>query len=156
MKFVFAFFMIIFLASPAFASCYTMREAEAEQGIRIHSELMVIGLNCQHLGPRGQKNLYQQYKEFTARHGALLRGYETTLMNHFRKEGRNAEFEINQMRTDFANKISRDAAVMRPDAFCATYSSRIDRAGRMNEQAVRKWAATIFQGFPTTRPLCAN
>ena len=30
-------------------ACYSRKEAEAEQGIRIHSELMVIGLNCAHM-----------------------------------------------------------------------------------------------------------
>ena len=43
--------------------CYTQEEAEAEQGIRIHSELMVIALNCQHMTPKGWKNFYQQYQE---------------------------------------------------------------------------------------------
>lgn len=49
------YFMLAFIllgltsASSFAASCYRAGEAEAEQGIRIHSELMVIGLNCQHM-----------------------------------------------------------------------------------------------------------
>lgn len=44
---------ILFLVSLAipghvFAACYTSAEAEAEQAIRLHSELLVIGLNCRH------------------------------------------------------------------------------------------------------------
>ena len=45
----------------AFAAqkCYSAAEAEADQGIRIHSELMVIGLNCQVIGKRFLKFSWQ-------------------------------------------------------------------------------------------------
>ena len=39
--------------------CYTHEEAEAEQGIRIHSELMVIALNCQHMTPHGRAGRFE-------------------------------------------------------------------------------------------------
>src|SRR5687768_12155513 len=99
MKKTFSFLVLLGLlaiAQPAFAdmpvvtvrptvvsACYTKDEAIAEQAVRIHSELMVIGLNCQHMTPAGQKNLYQSYREFTARHSSLFARYETTLMNYF-------------------------------------------------------------------------
>ena len=75
------FGVVMFLSFGAQARCYSQAEAEAEQGIRIHSELMVIGLNCQHMGARHGQNLYPMYREFTARHGKLLAQYETLLMN---------------------------------------------------------------------------
>ena len=59
------------VSSFAAASCYTMEEAEAEQGIRIHSELMVIGLNCQHMKFSDGTNLYLEYREFTKEHENL-------------------------------------------------------------------------------------
>lgn len=157
MKLSLCLFLSVFLLSPSvIAACYTMKEAEAEQGIRIHSELLVIGLNCQHLWPRTDKNLYLQYKEFTNKHGSVFSGYERTLISFFRREGRdNPEMSLHQMRTDFANKISKDAATMRPDAFCKVYAPRIPRASRMNDKGLRKWAATIFPGHPVSRPVCA-
>ena len=46
-KLAVVFGFVLMLATPAFAGgCYTAREVEAEQAIRIHSELMVIGLTC--------------------------------------------------------------------------------------------------------------
>lgn len=153
---VFLTVLALYLPAHAHAKCYTMKEAEAEQGIRIHSELMVIALNCQHLSKTG-KNLYVQYKEFTNDHGSLISGYETTLMSFYQSEGQSdPERKLHDVRTNFANKISKDAAVMRPDAFCHYYMPRISKAAQMSNQDVRKWAATIFPSHPVSRPLCAN
>jgi hypothetical protein len=146
---------LLLISNMAEAKCYSLAEAEAEQAIRIHSELMVIGLNCQHLGPKGRKNLYIQYKDFTNKHGALLRGYENTLLNYFRQAGKsNPDREMHTMRTNFANKISRDVATMRPDAFCAYYAPRMPRAAAMNDGQVQTWAATFYPNFPVSQPLC--
>ena len=156
LKYVMLFLLLSFLSHPAYAKkCYSSSEAEAEQALRIHSELMVIGLNCQHLGPRDRKNLYSQYKDFTQKHGALIRGYENTLINYFRQAGsKNPEREIHNMRTNFANKTAKDVATMRPDGFCSYYAPRIPRANAMSGDQVRAWAATFYPNFPTSKPLC--
>ncbi len=154
--------LLVFLASlslvsPSFAAgCYSQSEAEAEQGIRIHSELMVIGLNCQQIGKRFNMNLYGQYRAFTARHGDLFAKYEEVLMANFKKNGDPApEKSLNTLRTRFANKISNDAADIRPDIFCARYAPRITKASTMTTEDVRKWAATIYPSHPVSRPVCA-
>ncbi|MGE4314420.1 MAG: hypothetical protein AB7E85_09160 [Pseudobdellovibrionaceae bacterium] len=153
------FLLIAALPVQAFAEarsiCYSANEAEAEQGIRIHSELMVISLNCQHMFPQRPKTLYQKYREFTARHGTLIAEYERTLINHYaREQVYDPVSEINTVRTNFANKISNDAAKMRPDMFCKVYGPRIDRAAKMSDRDVREWANTFFPGHPVSRPLC--
>ena len=156
------FFLIVLLStvavsSSAFAKCYSMKQAEAEQGIRIHSELMVIALNCQHLGGKKQENLYVQYKKFTKKHEDIFAGYETTLINFYDAEGKkNPEMELNNLRTDFANKISKDAATMRPDGFCKAYMPRIAKASKMNDADLHKWASTIFPSHPVSRSLCTK
>lgn len=151
--------LIVFITSMpqiALANCYQMQEAEAEQGIRIHSELMVIGLNCQHMASaEGGKNLYAAYREFTAAHGDLFGSYEDVLMQYFRKTGvKNPESAMNTLRTRFANKISKDAADMRPDIFCKQYAPRIVQAYDMSRQDLRQWAATIYPSHPVSKPLC--
>lgn len=141
---------------PALAACYTPVEAEAEQGIRIHSELMIIALTCQHRTPKGQENLYVQYRKFTAKHGPTLAAYERSLMNHFRANGvRDPEASINKLRTDFANKISNDAARMRPDKFCAAFLERVPRASKMTNTDLRRWASTPYAQQPVSKPMCA-
>lgn len=141
----------------AHADCYSDAEAEAEQGIRIHSELMVIGLNCTHMGARAGINLYGQYRQFSADHGELFATYEKILFKHFQKENNpNPEAAMNTLRTSFANKISKDAAGMRPDIFCSKYAPRVMRAAEMSRDDIREWAATIYPNHPVSKPLCTT
>lgn len=155
--FAVAALLIIMTAPASAASCYSKAEAEAEQAIRIHSELMVIGLNCQHMGQRNGMNLYQQYRQFTADHGDLLAGYEQTIISFYKNNGEaKPEASLNTLRTNVANKISNDVAAMRPDVFCSRYAPRIVRASKMTQGDVRKWAATFYPSHPVSRPLCAG
>ena len=144
------------LSSVALAAgCYSPSEAEAEQGIRIHSELMVIGLNCAHMADANGNNLYLEHKKFTAKHEDLFATYEKIIMEYMKVNGnKNAEKGMHKLRTDFANKISNDAAVMRPDIFCRTFSSRIEKATKMDRTTLRKWAATPYVEHPVSQPLC--
>lgn len=147
-------------AAPAHAqnyikSCLSPAEGEAEQGIRIHSELMVIGLNCQHMTPRGWKNFYLQYREISAKHGPLFAGYEQTLINHYQNIGiKNPEGRLNDLRTVFANKVSVDAAKMRPDVFCSTFAPRLPQVGKMTTAQLKEWAASTYHTVGTSEPLC--
>ncbi len=142
-------------AARAADRCYSMSEAEAEQGIRIHSELMIIGLNCQHMTPANQENFYTQYRKFTNDNASLFAGYEDILMNYFRRVGDdNPEAALNDLRTAFANKIANDVATMRPDRFCRRYGSRIAQAAAMDRRALRQWAATIYPERPPSHPVC--
>lgn len=160
MKKFFAYLIILsftplFMSNSAFASCYTKSEAEAEQGIRIHSELMVIGLNCQHMGPGGKDNLYLKYRSWTKKHEAVFSGYEDTLMFHFSRSGiKNPEGELNELRTNFANKISLEAAKMRPDIFCNHYGERIKRADKLSTRQIKDWASTFYASHPVSKPIC--
>ncbi len=148
--------LAVLLSMPAYAgNCYSNAEAEAEQGIRIHSELMVIGLNCQAIGARHGLNLYGDYQQFTVDHSTLIQKYESILLKYFANNGGGkAEAQLNKLRTDFANKISKDAANLRPDVFCSKYAPRITKASEMDRTAVRKWASTFYKSHPVSKPLC--
>ena len=150
------FIVTMLFSNSVFAQCYSQAEFESEQGLRIHSELMVISLNCQHIS-HSDGNLYMQYKDFTRRHTGLISGYERTLKNYYTRTGAsNPEMEINALRTSLANKISNDAARMKPNVFCKAYSSRINQALRMDQEKLRRWASTPFAGHPVSRPICAG
>jgi len=137
-------------------SCYSSTEFEAEQGLRIHSELMVISLNCQHVYHRAG-NLQIQYRDFTRRHSNLISSYEGTMKQYFARNGSaNPERDINDLRTSLANKVSTDAAKMRPNVFCRAYGDRITQALRMDQNKLRRWAATPFPGYPVSRPVCSR
>ena len=148
---------IFAMSHPAAArGCYSPAEAEAEQGIRIQSELMVIGLNCQHMTPRGWKNFYTQYRELSNRYADLFAGYEETLIHFYEKQGDgNPEGRIHDMRTQFANKVSKEAAQMRPDIFCATFAGRIPEAAKMSRADFKRWASTPYGNYPVSYPSCS-
>lgn len=147
--------LVTMISTASAAGCYSAKEAEAEQGIRIHSELMVIGLNCQHMTPRGWKNFYQEYREITARNKSLFGNYEQTLISFNSRNGSgNAERALHDMRTNFANKVSTDAAQMRPDIFCATYAPRIPKVGKMSNAELQQWISSSAQTQPLTKSRC--
>jgi len=149
--------VVVAFASPAFAkSCYSAAELEAEQGLRIHSELMVIALNCQ-AAKGNTTNLYQKYEEFTQRHEAMLGRYEDTIMEVFRREGvANPEPALNDFRTALANRIAKESVRLQTNVFCKSYGPLVTRAHAMNEAALRTWAQTVFEGYPLSRPVCAG
>jgi hypothetical protein len=148
--------VLAFLSGPAFAgACYTQEEAEAEQAIRIHSELMVIGLNCQTMRFKDGTNLYAKFRQFAAQHADLFAAYEEKLIGYYRRTGEsNPEMRLNDMRTMLANKIANDAAQMSPDQFCNRFVPRIFKVAEMNRTELAKWAGTIYPSHPVSNPVC--
>lgn len=157
MKFIGIFLaaLIIMTGAAHASACYTQKEAEAEQAIRIHSELMVIGLNCQGMKFKDGTNLYVKYRTFANQHADLFAAYEETLMGYFRRTGAgNPEKELNDMRTYLANKIANDAAQMSPDQFCNRFVPRIFKAANMSRTELASWAGTIYPSHPVSKPVC--
>ena len=149
--FCFSFFVLVFGYSTANArECYTINEARAEQIIRIHSELMVVGLNCQHRA--NLTNAYQEYKRFTNQHAYLLEEQDGVMEAYYTSAGTEKPSRaVHNFRTSIVNKIASDAAV-RPDGFCATYGSRLNFARGLNTQQLMKWASS----YPISKPLCGQ
>jgi len=143
--------ILFILPSTAQAKCYSPAQAQAEQAIKIHSELMVIGLNCQHMTPAGWQNFYTQYRSFSQKNSALFSGYDQTMKSYF---GANADKKLHAMRTQFANKISSDIARMRPDVFCSTYAPRIPQVANMSRGELVQWITSSAQSQALSRPLC--
>lgn len=150
------FMCIVSVGSAVAASkCYTPEEAAAEQGLRIHSELMVIGLNCQGMKFNDGTNLYVEYRKFTSDHSDLFSGYENTLMNYYKRQGMtDPEAKLNTLRTQLANKISDSAVRMKPDRFCNSYAGRIFQAASMDRNTLATWASTIYPSHPVSQPIC--
>ena len=145
-------FMLLSVNAQAASQCYSPLEFEAEQGLRIHSELMVIGLTCQKI--RGGEGLYNDYRRFTTKNQYLIKEYENTMLDHYRSMGADADASLHDLRTDMANDISQKAIRMNMAAFCRHYGSRIDRALNMNHDTLRRWAQQQWPTQPTSKPLC--
>ena len=142
-------------ATAQAAQCYNAAQLEAEQGLRIHSELMIIALNCQHLAHGVQLN--HEYEAFTQKNLGLIKGYENEMRAVFRAEGKgNGEAELNTFRTFLANRIANEAVRLQPNVFCKAYGSRIEQANAMDQAHFRKWAQTVFPGYPLTHEVCSG
>jgi hypothetical protein len=145
----------LFSVQAQSAGCYNASEFEAEQGLRIHSELMVIGLTCMKM-PQGAA-MYSKYQQFTRKNQRLIAEYEEGLINYYRRQGvPNPEKEFHTLRTSLANGISKHAVVMSTSSFCANFGKRIDKALEMDQQNLRKWAQHVWPQSPTTRPVCGK
>tara|TARA_B100000686_G_C16739805_1_gene945878 strand:+ start:761 stop:1255 length:495 start_codon:yes stop_codon:yes gene_type:complete len=133
-------------------NCYLPDEFEAEQGLKIHSELMVIGLTCQKV--RGMSNVYNKYRQFTTKNRYLITQYENTLLRHYRSNGQDPDKSLHFLRTSMANDISQKAIRMNMGAFCRHYGGRIDQALGMEHETLRQWAKQKWPSQPTSKPLC--
>ena len=150
-----AAFMTTTAAQAVAGQCYTPREFEAEQGLRIHSELMVISLTCMKM-PQGA-SMYQKYQAFTNKNKILLSSYEDDMIEFFRAQGVSApEKEFHTLRTALANQISQHAIKMSTSNFCQHFGNRIDSALSMDQQKLRRWAQQPWPNSPTTKPVCGG
>ena len=142
-------------ATAEAAQCYNDRQFEAEQGLRIHSELMVISLTCMKM-PQGA-SMYQKYQAFTSKNKILLSSYEDDMIEFFRAQGVSApEKEFHTLRTALANQISQHAIKMSTSNFCQHFGNRIDSALSMDQQKLRRWAQQPWPNSPTSKPVCGG
>lgn len=152
---LFIFVILSLVASSSANACYTNKEIEAEQGVRIHSELMVIGLTCKAFSGGNQR--FHQYQDFSNKHADLISYYEDSLISYYAKEGfSNPEQKLHVLRTDIANDISEHAVAMSVMSFCDSFGNRIEYALSMNSNDVRKWANYMLRQGVLSEPVCSD
>lgn len=141
-------------AAPPKPACYSRKEHAAEQMVRLHTELMVIGLTCQSIFPEHQTFL--KYQEFTIKNKAILSDAENSLISHFRRtSGSAARFDT--YRTELANEISRRVGVIGSYSYCQQFIPRAENALKMPTDDLKliasneKEAGLMHLG---SRPLC--
>lgn len=121
-------------------ACYSKAEFEAEQAIRFHTRLMVIGLTCQQLGG-SYEGLYVRYKQFTLNHKTQIAGWENTLISYYRKTAKgNPYHALDNLRTHLANEMSQHIAAVSANIYCTAHVPEIDAAMAMTDADVQKAA----------------
>ncbi len=118
--------------------CYTPDEFEAEQGIRLHTELMVVGLTCQEMSVKGQPSLFAQYKMFTLKHQKQIQAWESNLISYYKRTVKgNANRAFDTFRTRLANETSQRAIALSNPVFCADHVPVVAKAMSTDIEAIR-------------------
>lgn len=142
--------------SPVWAaSCYNDQQFRAEQAIRYHTRLMIIGMRCQRvLSPTA----YSDYQAFSTRNQNVIRAQENQLVSYFRaRKVANAERSFHTFRTNLANDMSMQANGPAVVQFCRNYAGVLQQAKAMKPADFQKWITKIDtkQTGASTQPLCA-
>ena len=128
------------LAAPANApakACYTPSEFQAEQGLRLHTELMVIGLKCQ--DGYKEKDPFGAYRDFTRLQKTVLSAWEKRLIEYFRRSGGgNPTARFDTFRTTLANDVSRRATTIGNTDYCEIMVPLAAQAAALSEADLRR------------------
>ncbi len=155
MKVFIALILMMVIHTNVTYACYSKAEAEAEQGLRIHSELLVIGLTCVKM--HGGFSSYNKYERFTVNNADKIADYEAVLIEYFKSEGSETPVaDLHNLRSFLANDISKHAVKMGVQTFCDMFSSRLDEVIRMSSGQYTRWAKFALTKNPSTEPRCTE
>lgn len=131
--------MTVQAAAPvAPQSCYTEAEFAAEQALRLHTELMVIGLSCGGDKNAAGETLFARYNRFTQQNRKQIVDWEKAMIGHFKRTGRaNPTREFDSYRTRLANEVSQRVSSLSPAVFCPTHAPLVDRVVALAPEQVR-------------------
>lgn len=145
-------------AGTAAASCYTPLEQRAEMAIRVHSELMIIGLSCSEA--YNDPALFAAYATFTNRHQAEISAYEEAMIGYFEKTGSaNPTRQFDHWRTSIANGISTRAALASMTLFCDAHKDTFKQAAQLEgfwHDNVETIMAYVPEANVASRPFCSR
>lgn len=146
----------LMFASPAFAasSCYSQAEVEAEQLLRLHSELMVITVTCKY-GSQAQ-SLVGSYTDFTKKNIAVLREAEHTMMAYYEKHGGAGTEKLDTLRTRLGNEFGQRIAEMSAPKFCEEYRDKVVLLSAYNPDYVANEVEVLKTSFKTYIPECSG
>ncbi len=102
------------------AACYKPAEAEAEQLLRLHSELMVVAITCRQASDGS--DLVRGYTDFTKSHIDVLHDAEQTMKSYYRAQGGgDGVSKLDVLRTKLANEYGKKIADVSAPKFCEGY-----------------------------------
>lgn len=136
--------------------CYSRAEHAAEQLIRLHTELMVIGLSCQSIAPA--ENPFGKYQQFTVKNDSLLSNATKVLEGHFRKVASgNPSRRFDTFRTELANEISRRASIIGTSMYCQEFVGHSKNAIGLSPDDIRTLTGDEKKAgllYLASQPLC--
>ncbi|PWC48302.1 hypothetical protein TSA6c_18040 [Azospirillum sp. TSA6c] len=144
-------------SAPATPACYNRAEHAAEQLMRMHTEMMVVGLTCRTVMP--DKKPFDLYQDFSVKNRALLSSSEASLISFYKRSGSggNATRQFDMFRTELANEISRRAATIGIPQYCANFVDRSVAAKDLTADDLRTLTSDEKNAglmHLASRPLC--
>lgn len=152
-------FVFLFGALPAVAApsaCYTPAQFRAEQAVRYHTRLMIVGMRCQRI--LAAPGAYADYQAFTQRNQTVIRNQENQLVSYFKsRKVASPERALHTLRTNLANSMSMQANGPGVASFCKNYAGTLQQAKAMKPVDFQKWITqvNIQNNGMSTIPLCA-
>lgn len=141
---------------PATPACYNRSEHAAEQLMRLHTEMMVVGLTCRTVVP--DKKPFDLYQDFSVKNRALLSSSEASLIAFYKRSGGgNATRQFDMFRTELANEVSRRAATIGIPQYCANFVDRSAAAKDLTADDLRTLTSDEKNAglmHLASRPLC--
>jgi hypothetical protein len=158
MKFLACLLMLLAcLSVPAVAAplCYAPPELEAEQLLRLHSELMVITVTCRY-GSTGQE-LVPSYTRFTQSNLKDIQNAEQTLIGYYKKNYKgDGVSRLDQLRTRLGNEFGQKIADMSAPTFCAQYRDRVTLLSGYQPAQVSAEATQLSVSAHNYAPVCGK
>lgn len=136
----------------AAGSCYDAEQQEAEQLVRLHSELMVITLSCRTAADG--TSLVPAYQKFTQSNLQRIKDAEQSLMSWHRGHGGSGEAKLDRIRTNFHNEYSIRLAEMSPAAFCTAYRDEVVKMAALNAPALTQTLDKMAVSYRGAVPGC--
>ncbi len=150
--------LVALLPPPALAAnkaCYQTEQQQAEQWLRLHSELMVITVTCRQ-GADGQ-DLPASYGSFTKKNLSSLRQAEQTMLAFYKTTGKvDAVSKLDRLRTLLGNEIGQKVADMSAPEFCAIYRNKVVQLSDDNPVTVAQKVAAMPLSEHAYAPLCST
>ncbi|MER2519236.1 MAG: hypothetical protein ABTQ34_00930 [Bdellovibrionales bacterium] len=110
-------------------ACYSPIEVQAEELLRLHSQLMVITVTC-HQGSNGE-NLVSAYTGFTRDNIDDLHQAEAIMKSHYKaRHGGDGIAQLDVLRTKLGNEFGQIIADMSAPAFCDFYRDKVTALSR--------------------------
>jgi hypothetical protein len=146
------------LAAPrAFAAdaCYSRAELEAEQLLRLHSELMVITVACRQSSQGA--NLVPAYTGFTQNNIGILHKAEQTMINFYHKlSGHDGTPQLDTLRTKLGNEFGQQMANMSAQAFCLQNRDKVIDLYSASAEQVQGQVEQMAAATPSYGHLCRH
>lgn len=155
MRKLLAALILVSLSSPAFADgrCYSAKEMEAEQLLRLHSELMVITVTCKQSSTG--RDLVRAYTGFTRNNIGQLHDAEQVLIEHYKTVyGGQGVSRLDTLRTKLANEFGQKIADVSAPVYCAQRRDKVIEMYDSPPVSLQRASLEAYADSANYEPVC--